>query len=120
MRVILADDDRNVRSALRLLIEKELQLDVSGEAENGEGLLEEAAARPPDLVLLDWELPGLKSEALLPALRACCPEAKLIGLSGQPEARQKALRAGVDAFVSKGDPPEKVMVAVRKLMLEGE
>lgn len=118
MRAILADDDYNVRSALRLLLEKELELDVTGEVDNGETLLQEVCGSSPDFILFDWELPGIKADKLLATLRKSCPHSYLIGLSGRPGARQAALSAGVDAFVSKGDSPEKVLIALRGLLLE--
>lgn len=120
MRVLIADDQPQVRSALRLLLKQEPGVAVVGEAENVEEALELATARRPDLVLLDWELPGLRAAdlskkaklGLLPALRARCPRVKVVALSGRPEARQAALAAGADVFVSKGDPPERLLAAV--------
>ncbi|HEY5574374.1 MAG TPA: response regulator [Anaerolineales bacterium] len=120
MRAILADDDYNVRSALRLLLEKELDLDVTGEVDNSDTLLEEVCGSSPDFILFDWELPGIKVDKLLEMLRKSCPDSYVIGLSGRPGARQAALNAGVDAFVSKGDPPEKVLIALRGLLLENK
>ena len=120
MRVLIADDQPQVRSALRLLLKQEPGVAVVGEAENVEEALELATARRPDLVLLDWELPGLRAAdlskkaklGLLPALRARCPRVKVVALSGRSEARQAALAAGADIFVSKGDPPERLLAAV--------
>ena len=120
MRVLIADDQPQVRSALRLLLKQETDLAVVGEADDAERALELSAEQRPDLVLLDWELPDQRAggplnsagQRLLPALRACCPRLKVIALSGRPEARQAALDAGVDAFVSKGDPPERLLAAV--------
>jgi DNA-binding response OmpR family regulator len=66
----------------------------------------------PDLVLLDWELPGLSGNGHLSALRALNSKLKVIALSGRPEARQAALTCGVDAFVSKVEPPERLLAAV--------
>lgn len=120
MRVILADDDCNVRSALRLLLERELELEVTGEAVNGKDLIAEVKSAEPDLVLFDWELPGLKTTEMVSGLRECCPGVILISLSGQVEARQAALGAGVDAFVSKGDPPERVLDTLQELMCKGD
>jgi DNA-binding NarL/FixJ family response regulator len=120
MRVILADDDRNVRSALRLLLERELELEVAGEAADGKDLLAEVKSAEPDLVLFDWELPGLKTMEMVSGLRECCPGVVLISLSGRVEARQAALGAGVDAFVSKGDPPERVLDTLQRLICKGE
>ena len=112
MRVLLADDQSKVRSALRLLLEQEPELSVVGEATDADELLAQAETVCPDIVLLDWELPGLSRNDVLSTLRARWPRLKVIALSGRPEARQAALDAGADAFVSKGDPPEQLLVAV--------
>lgn len=112
MRVLLADDQSKVRSALQLLLEQQPGIHVLGEAVDTTGLLSWVKAMCPDLVLLDWELPGLPRHDVLSALRARCPHLKVIALSGRPEARQAALTAGADAFVSKGDPPEQLLAAV--------
>jgi len=113
MRVLLADDQPNVRSALRLLLEQELGLREVGEATNVSGLLSQVETNCPDLVLLDWELPGSKNIELLPSLRTKCPQLFVIVLSGHPEVRQVALSAGADAFVGKGDPPKVLLATLR-------
>lgn len=113
MRVLLADDQAKVRSALRLLLEQQPDVEILGEAVDTTGLLDWVKAACPDLVLLDWELPGLPGVVLLPLLHDCCPRLQVIALSGRPEARQAALDAGADAFASKGDPPERLLTAVQ-------
>ena len=112
MRVLLADDQSKGRSALRLLLEQDPGIQVLGEAVDTTGLLDWVKVACPDLVLLDWELPGLEADSLLPTLRELCPRLSVIALSGRPEARRAALDAGVDAFVSKGDPPERLLAVV--------
>jgi DNA-binding NarL/FixJ family response regulator len=112
MRVLLADDQAKVRSALRLLLEHQADVEILGEAVDTTGLLDWVKAICPDLVLLDWKLPGLPATALLPLLRYHCPCLRLIVLSSRPEVCQAALAAGADAFVSKGDPPERVLMAI--------
>ena len=112
MRILLADDQPKVRSALRLVLEQQPGIHVLGEAVDATGLLDWVKAACPDLVLLDWALPGLGVDRLLPTLRELCPHLAVIALSGRPEARRAALEAGVDAFVSKGDPPERLLAAV--------
>jgi DNA-binding NarL/FixJ family response regulator len=111
MDVLLADDQAKVRSALRLLLEQQPEVDVLGEAVDATGLVDWVKATSPDLVLLDWELPGLSPERLA-TLRELCPSVVVIALSGQPEARRAALTAGADGFVSKGDPPERLLDAI--------
>jgi DNA-binding NarL/FixJ family response regulator len=112
MRVLLADDQAKVRSALRLLLMHEPEVEIIGEAVDSTGLLDWVKVVCPDLILLDWELPGLPSVALLPLLHDFCPRLQVIALSGRPEARQAALNAGADAFASKGDPPERLLAAL--------
>ena len=127
MRVLLADDQREVRSALKLLLEQEPTLSVVGEVSGVEALLAQVEVQHPDLLLLDWELPGLTvrgspsqnsangaSTALLTILHTRYPALCVIVLSGRPEARPAALAAGANAFVSKGDPPERLLDAVRR------
>jgi len=118
MRVLLADDQSSVRSALRLLLEQEMGLHELDEATDVSSLLSQVETSCPDLVLLDWELPGSRNTELLPSLRTKCPQLFVIVLSGHPEARQAALSAGADAFVGKGDPP-KVLLATLRDCLRG-
>jgi DNA-binding NarL/FixJ family response regulator len=112
VRVLIADDQPHVRSALQLLLRQEPDVVVVGEAGDTERALELVAGQQPDLVLLDWELPGWSGAATLAGLQAARPRLLVIALSGRPEARRAALDAGVDAFVSKGDPPDQLVVAV--------
>jgi DNA-binding NarL/FixJ family response regulator len=112
VRVLLADDQAKVRSALELLLKQEPDMEVIGEVAEAEGLLTQVRGVRPDLVLLDWELPGLFNGNLISAMRFLCAETKVIALSGRPEVRQAAIDAGADAFVSKGDPPERLLAAL--------
>jgi DNA-binding NarL/FixJ family response regulator len=121
MRVLLADDQPEIRSAMRLLLEQEVGINVVGEASEAQGLLCQASAIAPDVVLLDWELPGDGyTEAkwgagtrLVRQLHADYPNVRVVALSGRPEARQFAMEAGADAFVSKGDPPEHLLAVLQ-------
>lgn len=117
MRVLLADDQVWLRSAIRLLLEEETDVREIDEAGDLRGLLQKVKATVPDLILLDWELPGLKTikagRELIASLRGLSPRATIIVLSGRPEASQRALDAGADAFVSKADPPDILLHLVR-------
>ncbi|MGD9316929.1 MAG: response regulator transcription factor [Anaerolineae bacterium] len=115
MRVLLADDQAKVRSALRLLLMHEPEVEIMGEAVDSTGLLDWVKVVCPDLILLDWELPGLPTGALLPLLHDHCPDLRVVALSSRPEARQAAFEAGADAFASKGDPPERVLAVIKEV-----
>ncbi len=113
MRILIADDQAEVRSALRLLIEQDSELVVAGEAGDVLGLITQAIDKSPDLVLLDWELPALqRPAALIAALRGLGAQSRIIVLSGRPEVRQQALAAGADGFISKGDSPEGLLATL--------
>lgn len=109
MRVLLADDQPPVRSALRLLLEHGLGLQNVAEVSDAQSMFTFIQTTPPDLILLDWELPGLSKINLLPTLHDCYPELLVIALSVQEEACPRALAAGMTAFVSKGEGPEQLV-----------
>jgi two-component system nitrate/nitrite response regulator NarL len=112
MRIMLADGRPRVRFALRVLLERQPGLEVVGEASDACQLLTRVGEICPDLVLLGWELPGLKVPESLSSMRGFCPGLSVIALSGRPEARQAALAAGADGFVSKVDSPDRLLAAV--------
>ena len=113
MRILLADDQPKVRLGLRLLLEQEPDMMVVGEAADSGSLLAQVEKTQPDLILLDWGLQEAAGAEGLSALRQACPHVAVIVLSAQPRAEEAALAAGADAFVSKADPPEQVLAAVR-------
>jgi DNA-binding NarL/FixJ family response regulator len=112
MRILLADDETKVRFALRVLLERQPGLEVVGEAANAEELLAQARPGCPDLVLLDWDLPGAAHVDLLEELRLACPDLRVVALSARPEARQAVLEAGAQGFVCKCDAPERLLSAI--------
>jgi CheY-like chemotaxis protein len=116
MKILLADDNPEVRSALRLLLEQEPVLATVTEAADTQALLGRFSENCPTVVLLDWELPGLHTSDFLMTVRTHCPETKIIALSSKFEARQQALAARVDAFVSKAEPPEKILSTLWSLI----
>ncbi len=115
LRVLLADDQANVRSALRFLLEHEPNIEVVGEAADATGLLLAAAHQPADVLLLDWELPGLPPHHLLRLLRYERPSLQIVASSSRPEACQDALQAGAAAFLSKGAPPDAVLATLQQI-----
>jgi DNA-binding NarL/FixJ family response regulator len=112
MRVLIADDQLKVRSALRLLLEQEADFQVVGETADATGLLLAVAEKAPDLVLLDWELPGLPVEQLLRLLQFERPYLKIIAMSSRPEVERQVKEVGVQAFLSKSELPERVLATL--------
>jgi DNA-binding NarL/FixJ family response regulator len=116
-RIFLADDELNVRQALRLLLEQD-GFTVVGEARNADSLLGQVCTLPPDVILMDWELPGLRAQHFITKIRGDCPGTKVLALSARPDARPSALEVGVDAFVSKCNPSDELLAALRSITME--
>jgi DNA-binding NarL/FixJ family response regulator len=70
----------------------------------------------PDLVLLDWELPGRPAAALLFAFHGLDYRPSIMVLSTRSESETDALAAGADAFVWKGDPPQQLLNSLRQMV----
>ena len=112
-RVLLAAPQPDVRAALRLLL-LDLDMRIVGEAADWPTTLALAPNTRPDMLLVDWELISAGSGNTLSELRAACPAAVVIVLLSQLDAReQAALSAGADAFISKGEMPNRVADRLR-------
>ena len=112
---LLADDNPDLRSALRLMLETRLNAPLVLEADDRAHMIDQSIAHHPDCVILDWELPGLDDGNGLTALRVLLPDLKIIVTSAWPEAAEAAKAAHADAFISKTDPPSEVLNAIHRL-----
>jgi len=119
VRILVTDSDRRVRSALQMLLQQEPGLALM-ESWNLESLVTQAREFKPDMVLLDWELPGRPAAALLVALHGFDYQPKVIVLSQRPESAAAALNAGADAFVSKTAPPQILLDVIRNQVCKVE
>jgi DNA-binding NarL/FixJ family response regulator len=116
IRILLADDRAEIRSALRLLLETRLEADLIIEARDMEHLLAQVEDAHPDLVILDWELPGRPTRQRVPILRALAPGLKILVINTRPEIQPQVLSEGADAFVCSTDPPLKLLGVLRNLI----
>jgi DNA-binding NarL/FixJ family response regulator len=113
-RVYVADALTEERSALRLML-LDLNMEVAGEAADWTTALAQAPVSLIDMLLIDWGLlPRTSPTAALQELRKACPAALVIVLISHLDARQQAaLSSGADAFISKGETPERVAERLR-------
>jgi DNA-binding NarL/FixJ family response regulator len=112
-RVYVADAKPEERSALRLLL-LDLKMEVAGEAADWPTTLAQAPVSRTDMLLIDWDLLPGEHSAALDELRKACPAALVIILISHLDARQQAaLSSGADAFISKGETPERVAEHLR-------
>ncbi len=112
-RVYLADALPDERAALRLLL-LDLRMVVVGEATDWPTLFAEVPNTQLDMLVVDWDLLPNGSLAALSELRAACPAVFVIVLFSHLDSRQQAARsAGADAFISKGETPDRVAARLR-------
>ena len=107
-RVYLADSSTDERAALRLLV-LDLEMEVVGESADWITIIAQAPTSCMDMLVVDFNmLPNMPALAL-EELRKSCPAALVIVLISHLEARQQAaLSSGADAFISKGETPERL------------
>jgi DNA-binding NarL/FixJ family response regulator len=113
MRIILADKNQKTVWALITVIQEEPAMELVGEAENSEELLQMAENATVDLILLDRKLAGDPIKSLISELHAIEPRPIVLGMSWDAEDGRLMLNAGADAFVSKGDRPDWLLDILR-------
>ncbi len=114
MKIVLASAQLDLRLALGILLREEPGADVVGTASEAASVSSLLRSSRPDLVLLDWDLPGYSPSLLLArAKRARC-NTQVIVLGRDEGVRQEALAAGADAFVLLGDSPDYLLAAIRQ------
>lgn len=115
IRVLIADDDAGIREALALLVDSDPGMTVVGSAAGGAEALELAAARRPDVVLMDVQMPGMGGleAARILAGRGAVPRVVMLTVFDLDEYVFEALRAGASGFLVKNCPPAEILHAVR-------
>jgi len=116
MNVLLAESRPDVRSALRLFLELDGNDIRVTEAVRSGDLASQVGRLYPDVLLLDWEWPGLRPANFLTQIRGLFPEIALIVLSARPEIRVRAVADGADAFINKSDTPEQMMDIIKRTL----
>jgi len=109
IRILLADDDPALRSALSLLLETRLHASIVAESYSMENLLDSLKRHHPDIVILDWDLPGKPKIDRIAFLHRAYPALKVVVIGSQPELAEQSLALHADAYISKSEPPEQMV-----------
>jgi DNA-binding NarL/FixJ family response regulator len=117
VRIFIAEKDKDLRVALQMLINQEAGMLVTGMAVETKGLVVQIAASEPDVLLLDWHLPGMPITDLLADLQALEGRPQIVVLSVRLDEESAAMTAGADAYISKTAPPEGLLALLRTKMM---
>jgi two-component system, NarL family, response regulator NreC len=114
-RIVIADDHRVVRSGLRMVLNREDDLEVVAEAGNVADARRYVRAHRPDVLILDLNMPGDPSLPAIPAFLADSPDTRVVVLTMQedPAFARDALRAGASAYVMKEAADDELVQAIR-------
>ncbi len=115
IKIVLADDHAVVRSALRLLLDAEDELEVVAEAGDIDSTLRYVRGHKPDVLILDLNLPSGRSIGAVPELRDASPHTGIVVLTmeNDPAFARQALQIGVLGYVLKEAVDEELVTAVR-------
>jgi DNA-binding NarL/FixJ family response regulator len=116
--VFVVDDHPLLRQGLALMINREQDLMVCGEAEEAQTAMREIAAKQPDILIADISLNGPDGLDLLKSLRMLFPTLPVLILSMHDESiyAERSLRARANGYIMKAEATEKVLVAVRRIL----
>jgi DNA-binding NarL/FixJ family response regulator len=116
IRLILIDDELRVRQGLRMCISAEPDMEVVGEAADGQAARQLAGRLHPDVVVMDLHMRGMDGLEATRQVRAAIPGTVVIMLSleDDAQARKLAAEAGASAFVSKQEGLERLLAAIRE------
>jgi DNA-binding NarL/FixJ family response regulator len=116
--VFIVDDHPLLRQGLALLINRERDLAVCGEAEEAQTAMREITLKKPDILIADISLNGPDGLDLLKNLRTLYPNLPVLVLSMHDESiyAERALRARANGYIMKQEATEKVLVAVRRIL----
>jgi DNA-binding NarL/FixJ family response regulator len=116
IRVLIVDDQRLVRAGLRMLCESTADLDVVGEAADGEQAVRSCAELVPDVILMDLRMPGVDGIDATRRIMSARPESRVLALTtfDDDEHLYPALAAGAAGFLVKDSAPGELVDAIRR------
>jgi len=115
IRLVIADDHATIRDALKLLLGSQPDLQVVGEATNGEQALEAAVALRPDVLLMDVSMPGMNGLQATAAVKSRVPSVNILTLTRHAEESYlgELLRAGASGYALKQSSSTELINAIR-------
>ncbi len=114
MHVLLATKHPDLRLSIELLLSQEPGVSIVGSASETEGLLALIKSTNPDIVIVDWDLPGRPVAKLLSKKSISRDRTRFIVLCTRPEMKNQARQAGADVCLVKGDTPDELLTVFQQ------
>lgn len=117
IKILIVDDQQNVRQSLGTILGLIDDFEVVGEAADGEEAIRRSVDLDPDIVLMDMSMSALDGTAATRSIKKGYPEVGVLMLTmhGSQNARQRAFEAGVDGFVEKGITMDELADSIRRV-----
>ena len=119
-RVLIADDSVRARDGLRALLTMRPEIEVVGEASNGQDAVRLVAECRPDIVLMDLRMPVLDGIQATRLIKQQWPAVIVVVLTMYAVEQSAALAAGADAFLIKGNAPNRLLAALGVEVLDNQ
>jgi DNA-binding NarL/FixJ family response regulator len=118
MKIMLADHHSQTLWALKTMLQEKSQFEVIGDAMDAYNLLNLVIENPPDLVLMDSELPGMSNAHLITELHKVKPKPVVVVMGTSAAQGTMLIKAGADAYINKSDPPDRMLEILEKFERE--
>ena len=115
MNVLVVDDHKPMREAITGLINREVGLNVVGEAADGQEAIVQAQALRPDVVVMDLAMRGINGMAATETIRATCPDTRVLVLSNHVGGQllKAAMDRGASGYIRKDRAHEELIAGIR-------
>ena len=117
LRILLADDHEIVREGIKMLIDAQDDMEVVGEAENGNAAIEKMRELSPDIIVMDISMPELNGMKATRRIMRKSPNVKILTLSRHSDDGylQQLIQAGVSGYILKQSAPTELIRAIRQV-----
>ena len=115
MNVLVVDDHERTRDAIAGLINREVDLNVVGEAGSGQEAIVQAQALRPDVLVMDLAMPGINGMEATETIRATCPDTRVLVLSNHVGGQlvKAAMDRGASGYIRKDRAHEELIAGIR-------
>ena len=114
-RVVVAEDDDDMRVLVRIMLERDGRFDIVAEATDGGGAIDAILANHPDVVVLDLGLPVMDGSSALSVIKEVAPACKIAVCSASRDGAADVLQSGADVFIDKLDVPKSLAQVLDEL-----